>query len=124
MLGFWGVATLLDIIRAAASPEGRRILGFMADQLNAGETNYEKLHWGRSGRPAIVEDLPTEGPLTHLGALSHIGYVTEKGGDRGPANYLHTFATPLPGLFVDATGQLRILRGRSKYRTSSHGIEG
>ena len=120
------MASLADILEACASPQGREILGFVADQWKRKRSglSYEQLHWGREGKPTVVEEEPLAGPLTHLGALAQIGYVTEKGGDPGPTNYLHSFDRPYPGLYVDANGLLRILRGRSRYRIGSHGIEG
>lgn len=129
--------TLKEILTAAlATPQGREVLSEVGRALITGEVDYKRLHWGRDAHGASLERLEVGGHATELGALSHIGYVTEKGGDPAATDYLHEFGgarevrpglfhfrAPLPTLAV-RQGDLVILRGRSRYRVTSHGIEG
>ncbi len=116
----------LDVLWAALkSPGGKRVLVQVAQQVIAGREKHEDLHWGREGQGATIIDVPDGDPIVALGALASVSYITQKGaGDRSPTEYVHTFHTPLPWLYVNGDGELLIVRGRSRYRVNTHGIIG
>ena len=60
--------------------------------LSAGERDYERLHWGDRATGGGFAPLPPEpSRLVKLGALSRVAYVTRKGRDAEPEEFVHTF---------------------------------
>jgi hypothetical protein len=116
---------MLDTIWAALrSPGGKAVLLRVAQQILEGKRDYQRMHWGRQGQGATTIDVSAARPFVQLGALTRVGYVTLKGVDREPTEYVHTFRVALPLLYVTSDGELSIVRGRSKYKITSHGIVG
>ncbi len=119
-----------------ATPAAIREASRFVEHLQAMQARFQELHWGReqaTGRrpfyPAAAPDA-SEGAI-ELGHLAEIGYLTRKGRDREPVLYVHRFETPrgriddLPILCEAANGSgLVIVRGRSRYTVTGHGIEG
>jgi len=97
-----------------------------------GQQLYKEAHWGRPGRDrSQVTGIPTvDDGLVVLGRLHSIEYLTQKGRERLPAIYVHTFEparspSKWPLLCFAANGSgLVIARGESRYHVTAHGIEG
>jgi hypothetical protein len=121
------VGTGLDVIIAALrTPGAQKILVSAAQQILDGQARYKELHWGRKGQGATTVQLPRDQePLVQLGALTRIGYLTQKGpADFEPTEYVHTFSPALPWVYVNGDRDLLIVRGRSQYTVKRHGIIG
>lgn len=122
--------------QALSNPALRSALASIAQELVAGQLEYKRLHWGDDGRGPVPLEVPGDArQLVTLGALSRVGYITSKGGER--AEYVHVFGDldedgrhvgPRPllavGTYDGGRRELVILRGKSSYTVTRHGIEG
>jgi len=92
--------------------------------LNA-RTRYRVTHWGKEG-PRAFRDLscadPSARPLVELGELVSLVYLTEKGGEGGPAEYEHEFSRSRRPVLGFHEGGLVICGGG--YRVGVRGIHG
>ena len=128
---------LPDVVaQVLSNPALRSALVDAAGELVGGAAEYRRLHWGTEGRGPMRLDVPGEARrLVVLGALSRVGYITSKAGEQ--SEFVHLFGDldedgrhigPRPVLAVgDYDGgrrELVILRGRSRYTVTQHGIEG
>lgn len=118
------MSALKAILAVAKSPEGLALLGRVAHDYATSRARYRAEHWGLDPARTDLATVRPAGQLASLGALAWVGYVTEKAGDDGPTLYEHDFATPLPLLCSTESHDLVILRGRSTYTITTHGIEG
>ncbi|MGA8138722.1 MAG: hypothetical protein WCA48_31855 [Pseudomonas gingeri] len=88
--------------------------------------SYRASHWGKN--PGKVTDLNIPAPrdnrkMIGLGELVQVVYLTTKGGDSGPTEYVHKFERRLPVLaYGDHDGKLYVAGG--SYKVSSRGIVG
>lgn len=124
-----GEAARRLIARALELPDVRNALATYAKELLVGEKQFRELHWGRADEAFVSEQLPgRRNPhgLVRLGALSRIAYVTAKGDDED-VEWVHTFSNPFPWLCVATRPETKrrdlvIVRGRSSYDVTKHGI--
>jgi hypothetical protein len=138
-----------DVLRALDNPVARSAIVTVLDRLTGSarvraqspaERDYERLHWGNRprGPGGLVPLPPAPDRMVKLGAVSRIGYITAKDGDE-PEEFIHCFgreverdvfegARPLlvVGFYDDEPEreELFLLRGKSPYRVTTHGIEG
>ena len=124
------------LAQALANPALRSALANAAGELLRGQLEYENLHWGDKGTGPIALEVPGDARrLVVLGALSRIGYLTTKAGER--SEFVHMFGDldqdgrhvgPRPilavGTYDGGRQELVILRGKSQYTVTRHGIEG
>ena len=122
--------------QALNSPALRTALVGIAQELLAGQAEYRRLHWGTEGSGPMALEVPDQPKrLVVLGALSRVGYLTTKAGER--AEFVHVFGDldedgrhvgPRPvlavGTYENGRQELVILRGKSQYSVTKHGIEG
>jgi hypothetical protein len=94
-----------------------------ATALRAAARSYKKHHWGLQHRKAAryLRCADPTGPVTEMGELFAIEYLSEKGDD-GPSHYRHEFDSALPVLCFDKAGLLLIAGG--DYRTEERGVVG
>lgn len=128
------------IARALQNPAARPILEAVARKLVRADDDFERLHWGAPDCTTSVTLTPPAPPdrLVSLGGLHAVEYLTTKGGD-GQSLYRHEFGRevsrqvwrgPRPVLAVgfydngSRQQELFIARGASRYRVTTHGIEG
>lgn len=115
------------VIAALKDPTLAAAVADFASRLLETQARHEDQAWGIEA-DGDVEIIETDGEpvvetLSTLGAIAGIAYVAEKGAD-GVSLYRHTFDPPRPLLCVDDAGELRIIRGRSRYTVETHGIIG
>lgn len=124
------------LAQALANPQIRAALAGAAGELLRGQLDYQSLHWGEPGAGPVALEVPGDAKrLVVLGALSRVGYVTSKGGER--SEFVHMFGDldedgrhvgPRPilavGTYEGGRQELVILRGKSQYSVTRHGIEG
>lgn len=124
------------LAQALSNPALRAALANAAGELLRGQLEYKELHWGDEGRGPVALEVPGDARrLVVLGALSRVGYLTSKGGER--AEFVHVFGDldedgrhvgPRPilavGTYDGGRQELVILRGKSQYSVTRHGIEG
>lgn len=88
-------------------------------------TRYRITHWGKAGprayRTLLCAD-PRGGELVELGELVSLVYLTEKGGEGGPAEYEHEFSRARRPVLAFHQGGLVICGGG--YRVGVRGIHG
>lgn len=128
---------LPDVLaQALANPQIRAALAGAAGELLRGQLEYQNLHWGEPGTGPVALEVPGDARrLVVLGALSRVGYITSKGGER--SEFVHMFGDldeegrhvgPRPilavGTYEGGRQELVILRGKSQYSVTRHGIEG
>lgn len=94
-----------------------------ATALRAGARSYKRHHWGKQGKRAARElrCADVSGPVTEMGALFAVEYITDKGDD-GESIYRHELESPLPVLAFDRSGLLLIAGGG--YSVEERGIVG
>lgn len=126
------------VLRPLLERAAARILGD-AEQGERGRADFERLHWGAKSQGLRLEELaPEPDRLVVLGDLSRVGYLTKKGRNE-VEEFVHVFGSeqvdgthlgPRPLLVVgfyddeEEPESLHILRARSDYRVTTHGIEG
>ena len=110
----------------ARIPGAKRALAEYVDRIRAAHAGYRKLHWGDGGRDGVkhatVPDV--SGGVVVLGRLVEVAYLTRKD---EVAIYEHSFRAPYPVLCVAPDGSregLVVVRDRSRYTVTRHGIEG
>lgn len=85
---------------------------------------YERTHWGERGRRRVSRagaPDPRHGTATKLGQLVQVVYLTRKGGDAEPTEYVHDFEGRKPELVYNEGG-LMIAGG--DYVIAEGGIDG
>jgi hypothetical protein len=90
------------------------------------ESRYRQTHGGHDGwgRPPLRSTAPDPREVSiELGTLTRIAYLAAKNPDGRVEEFIHDFETPYPVLAFTSAG-LVIVRDRSKYTVTSHGIEG
>jgi len=124
------------LVQALSNPQLRAALASAAGDLLRGQLDYKELHWGDDGSGPVALEVPGDAQrLVVLGALSRVGYITKKGGER--SEFVHLFGDldeegrhigPRPilavGTYDGGRQELVILRGKSQYTVTRHGIEG
>lgn len=96
--------------------EGRSALEYNNHRVR-NPASYKAMHWGQAGkgmREGLAPD-PSK-PCTALGELHSVVYITQKGKDRAPTEYEHTFSRPRPVLVFNEDGLL-IVGGAYKVET-------
>ncbi len=87
-------------------------------------TRYRITHWGKAGgrdRVLLCAN-PLGAELVELGELVSLVYLTEKGGEGGPAEYEHEFSRGRRPVLAFHKGGLVICGGG--YRVGIRGIHG
>jgi hypothetical protein len=88
---------------------------------------YTRTHWGEKGAQRVGTTRaanPLHGTATKLGKIVSVVYLTEKGGEGGPAEYEHEFGeggTALPTLAYNDGG---LIIAGGGYRIKEGGIDG
>lgn len=111
-----GVARAVRALRAALREPS-------SVELARARVEYMKTHWGRTATGSARERVArTDGPVTALGALVSVVYLTRKGLDADPVEYEHEFSPSLPTLAYDRNGVLLLTGG--SYQVEARGIVG
>jgi hypothetical protein len=121
-------AELAKILASVASIKGGaaavlRAAKREATALRAARGSYKRHHWGLTG-PRGARELrcaDPSGPVTEMGLLYAVEYLSEKGDD-GESMYRHELEAPYPVLAFDRAGLLLIAGGG--YKVEERGIVG
>ncbi len=87
---------------------------------------YRAAHWGNDSKKSSSMNVPDpkrNAKIVGLGELVGVIYLTQKGGDSSPTEYIHKFKKRAPVLgYGDKDGRLFVAGG--DYKVTKHGIEG